>query len=243
MLNQLTYKQYGNRAILIEWPAIIDEHVLKDILTYKEYILKTKKKFIEECITGYNSLTIIYLKEIIDFSAEKKSLIALYSINDSKTTLPYSLWEIPVCYDKKFGIDLEEMSASLNLSGQEIVDLHSEKAYNIYLIGFLPGFLYLGGLPPQLETNRKSNPRIQVEKGSVAIGGKQTGIYPMDSAGGWHIIGKTPLSLFNVDHESPCFARPGDKIKFTPITLEEFKKVKIEVQLGVYEPSKIKLNG
>lgn len=243
MLDQLTYKQFGNRAILIEWPAKIDEEILKDILQFKEHIISNKKDFIEECITGYNSLTIIYLREIIDFSSEKKSLESLYLEERSKSSTTNFLWKIPVCYDMEFGIDLEEMSSNLNLSIPEIIDLHTQTTYTVYFIGFLPGFLYLGGLDSRLESKRKPNPRLHVAKGSVAIGGSQTGIYPMDSAGGWNIIGKTPLSFFNLNSDSPCFAKPGDKIQFVPISSDDYKRIAIHVKLELYEPSKIQLNG
>ena len=243
MFDFLTYKQFGSRAILIEWPAKIDEEVLKDILQFKEHIISNKKEFIQEYITGYNSITIVYLKESIDFSFEKKALISLYLEEHSKSTTINFLWKIPVCYDMDFGIDLEEMSSTLKLSTQEIIDLHMQTVYTVYFIGFLPGFLYLGGLDPRLEVKRNPNPRLHVAKGSIGIGGSQTGVYPMDSAGGWNIIGKTPLSFFNLNNEIPCFAKPGDRIQFTPISKDEFKKLEIEAKIDICKPTKIKLNG
>tara|TARA_B100000809_G_C15104712_1_gene518289 strand:- start:534 stop:1265 length:732 start_codon:yes stop_codon:yes gene_type:complete len=243
LLDQLKYKQFGSRAILIEWPAKIDEKILKDILQFKNQITSNKKGLIEECIIAYHSLTIVYLKEIIDFSFEKKCLSSLYLEERSTSETTSFLWKIPVCYDMEFGIDLEEMSSTLNLSISEIVDLHAQTIYTVYFIGFLPGFLYLGGLDRRLEIKRKPNPRLYVAKGSVAIGGSQTGIYPMDSAGGWNIIGKTPLTFFNLNSDNPCFAKPGDKIQFVPISRDEFRKLEIKTKLELYEPSKIKLNG
>ena len=243
MLDSLTYKQFGNRAILIEWPAHIKEETLRDILRFKNLVTSRKKDFTEELITGYNSLTIVYLKEILDFTSEKKSLESLYLEEHSKSQSSNYLWKIPVCYDVEFGIDLEETSRTLNLSIEEIIDLHSQAIYAVYFIGFLPGFLYLGGLDNRLELKRKSDPILQVSKGSVAIGGSQTGVYPKNSAGGWNIIGKTPLYFFNLENNNPCFAKPGDKIQFYPISLEGFKKLEIEVKIGVFKPTKIKLNG
>ena len=169
------------------------------------------------------------------------SLASLYTIEHSQHSTTTNLWKVPVCYDVELGIDLEEISHTLKLSIQEIIDLHSQAIYTVYFIGFLPGFLYLGGLDNRLEIKRKSNPRLHVDKGSVAIGGSQTGVYPQDSAGGWNIIGKTPLSFFNLDHNNPCFAKPGDKIQFVPISLEEFKC--LANQAPTIKHSKFKWNG
>ncbi len=243
MVDQLTYKRFGNRAILIEWPNRIDELILADILQFKALIISNKKDDIEECVSAYNSLTVIYHNEIIDFPTEKQSLTSLYQLDSPQQAENNFLWKIPVCYDTEFGIDLEEMSSTLNLSTREIIDLHSQAIYTVYFIGFLPGFLYLGGLNEQLETRRKSTPRLQVNKGSVAIGGSQTGIYPNDSAGGWNIIGKTPLSFFDPDNAPPCFAKAGDKIQFVPISHQEFKQIEIETKLDLYTPSKQNWNG
>ena len=240
MLDSLTYKQFGNRAILIEWPADISEEILRDILRFKDLITSKNLHFIEDCITGYNSLTIVYLKDIVNFNSEKESLKSLYLIEPPNNQSPSNLWKIPVCYDTEFGIDLEDISSTLKLSMEEILELHSKAIYTVYFIGFLPGFLYLGGLDDRLEVQRKPNPRLQVDQGSVAIGGSQTGVYPMDSAGGWNIIGKTPLSFFNLDYENPCFAKPGDKIQFVPISLEEFKHLESQ---SLVPPSRTLWNG
>lgn len=240
MPNQLTYKLFGNRAILIEWPAEINEEILTDILLYKNKIIACKEQDIEECISGYNSLTIIYSLAIRDFELEKGALKSLYYQESVAIQNTISLWKVPVCYDTQLGIDMEEISQTLKLSVQEVIDLHSQTIYTVYFIGFLPGFLYLGGLDKRLEFKRKSDPRLHVDKGSVAIGGAQTGVYPMDSAGGWNIIGKTPLHFFNPKNNTPCFAKPGDKIQFVPIKLKEYNQL---ADIGTYlQPSKIEWN-
>lgn len=241
MSNQLTYKPFGDKALLIEWPATINEEILADILQFKERILADKSARIVECVSGYNSLTIVYTEEILDFKSEVTSLASLYEKRFLLYQTRPTLWKVPVCYDSAFGIDLEEMSHTLKLSVQEIIDLHSQAVYTVYFIGFLPGFLYLGGLDKRLEIKRKSDPRLQVDKGSVAIGGAQTGVYPEDSAGGWNIIGKTPISFFNLNDNHPCFAKPGDKIQFVPIAIEEYQN--ITQQELLVQPEKMAWNG
>lgn len=238
MAKNITYKKFGDKAILIEWEAIINDEILNDILLFKEKI--TSKKSIEfvDLIQGYNSLTIVYKTFITDFDKEVQLLKSIYISTLKIKKQDYFQWEIPVCYDLEFGIDLEEMSQKLKIEIPEIIKLHTEAVCKIYFIGFLPGFLYLGGLNEKLFFDRKPNPRLNVLKGSVAIGGKQTGIYPNNSAGGWNIIGKTPINFFDVEKENPCFAKAGDFIKFKPISLDEFYQLEKEIAENRYQISK-----
>jgi inhibitor of KinA len=237
-----TYKQFGEKAILVEWQAIIDDKILKDILLFVEKIkLKKEIKYVD-LIQGYNSLTIIYKEFIKDFENEVTLLQAVYASTLKTAKQDYFLWEIPVCYDVEFGIDLQEISKRSSLEVDEIINLHSETIYKVFFIGFLPGFLYLGGLNEKLFFDRKPNPRLHVAKGSVGIGGKQTGVYPQNSAGGWNIIGKTPINFFDVDQSNPCFAKAGDFIKFKPISLDEFYQLEEEIAKQNYQPIKTVCN-
>lgn len=223
------YKQFGEKAILVEWQAIIDDKILNAILLYVEKIKLKKEIICVDLIQGYNSLTIIYKDFIQDFEKEVSLLKSVYSSILKTAKQDYFLWEIPVCYDVEFGIDLQEISKKSSLEVDQIIKIHSETIYKVFFIGFLPGFLYLGGLDDKLFLDRKPNPRLQVEKGSVAIGGKQTGVYPQNSAGGWNIIGKTPINFFDCDNSNPCFAKAGDFIKFKPISLDEFYQLEKEI--------------
>lgn len=237
MVKEITYKPFGKQAILIEWTPIISDEILKDILHFKLKIEQQKECFFTDLIVGYNSLTIKFKNEFVDFYEVIKVLKSIYKIKNVTIKQENFVWEIPVCYDLQFGIDLEEISKKSKQTTEEIIRLHSEKIYTIYFIGFLPGFLYLGGLNEQLFFDRKPNPRLQVAKGSVSIGGKQTGVYPSNSAGGWNIIGKTPINFFDIKNENPCFAKAGDKIKFIPITLDTFYQLEKEVARNKYQIS------
>jgi len=221
---KLTYKQYGEQAILIEWPLKIDENILKDIINYKNKIVNYNIKVIVDVINTYNSLTIIYHTTIDNIYNEILTLKSIYEEVSAFEQENNYCWSIPVCYDECFGLDLKEISVKNKLSIDEIIALHSSPFYTVFFIGFLPGFLYLGGLPKRLNLKRRSIPRLVVEKGSVGIGGAQTGVYSMQSAGGWNIIGKSPIPFFDVSKENPCFAKAGDKIKFVPISLSIFIK-------------------
>ena len=136
------------------------------------------------------------------------------------------LIEIAVCYDPEFGFDLDRVAEHTKLSEREIVDLHSTREYRVACIGFVPGFTFLAGLPKNLATPRRDVPRKEIPAGSVGIGGAQTGIYPLRSPGGWNLIGRTPLRLFNPAKNPPTLLCPGDRVRFRKISREEFESLK-----------------
>jgi inhibitor of KinA len=136
------------------------------------------------------------------------------------------LVEIPVCYEAEFALDLEQVSRQAQIDPTEIIDLHRAAQYRVSCIGFTPGFPFLSGLHKRLATRRRSIPRKEIPAGSVAIAGAQTGIYPMKSPGGWNIIGRTPLPLFDPRNDPPALLRPGDRVRFRAITREEFERLK-----------------
>jgi len=135
------------------------------------------------------------------------------------------LMEIPVCYEPEFGFDLDHVAAHAGLDGKEVVDLHSAAEYRVHCVGFTPGFPFLGGLNPKLATPRRDTPRKEIPAGSVGIGGKQTGIYPVKSPGGWNIVGRTPLRLFDPQRDPPALLRAGARVRFRAIAREEFERM------------------
>jgi inhibitor of KinA len=142
-----------------------------------------------------------------------------------KTAGPCSI-EIPVCYDPEFGFDLDRVAEHTKLSDREIIQLHSGSEYRVACIGFVPGFPFLAGLATQLATPRRDTPRKEIPPGSVGIGGAQTGIYPLRSPGGWNLIGRTPLKLFDPLKNPPTLLHPGDRVRIRAITREEFQSLK-----------------
>jgi len=232
---KLKYKGFGDRSILIEWPSEIDESTLNDVLYFKNKIEKHNIKEIVDIKSAYNSILISYNYTIGNVYSEIMTLKTLYSERVSPNNCVYKQWRIPVCYDGGFALDLEDISVQSKLSKTEIIALHSTSLYTVYFIGFLPGFLYLGGLDERLYFPRKSSPRLNVKKGAVAIGGTQTGVYPNESPGGWNIIGNSPISFFNVSKKVPCFAKPGDKIQFYAVSKLEYDNIKALVDAGVFQ--------
>lgn len=208
----------------IKWNQEISDRLLQKQLALK-YLLESQfQQSIIEVRVGFTTLGISWnsnlpyhqVQEIIDHFEELKELPPLST----------KVWQIPVCYELEYGRDLEHLAAAKGIAVEAVIKLHSTKLYRLHFYGFLPGFMYLQGLPKELHTPRKSVPDLSVPAGSIAIGGNQTGIYPSISPGGWHLIGQTPISLFDPSINPPVWANPGDQIKFFSIDTTEFKALK-----------------
>jgi len=221
---ELSFFLYNKKSILIEWPKIISENILDDILNFSNKL--SKSKTIHSRINGYNSLLIIYKLNIKSLEKEIFNLKNLYKNKLRNLSINNKNWRIPVCYETKYAPDLSYISRKLNLSIKEIIKIHSFKKYKLFFIGFLPGFLYLGKLDDKLKLPRKINPSINYKAGSVGIAENQTGIYPDISPGGWNIIGNSPVCFFDPSHAQPCFAKSGDLIEFYPISEKEYNLIK-----------------
>lgn len=236
----ISLKPYGRHAILIEWPHEVSERILDSILDFEDYLVRDCLKEKEwETITAYNSLLLIHPTLEVDYQDFSHKIKAWYQESNGRVKREKVLWKLPVCYDKSFGIDLEEVANCLALTPEDVIELHTKSVYTVYGIGFVPGFMYLGGVHVDLEIPRKAAPRLKVEKGAVGIAGKQTGIYPQESPGGWNIIGNCPVSLFDRSKKDPCFVNVGDKIQFKKVSLSEHELHKIEAEVGIYKPEKV----
>lgn len=239
----ISIRSFGIHAILVEWPNKVEENILDDILAFVQDLKNNRLDEKEwELVPSYNSLTLIQRAKPIDFDSLRKNLQEWYNTMGETKAEQKFLWRLPVCYDLDFGIDLQEVSEHLNKSIPEIIDLHTSNTYTVYGIGFLPGFMYLGGLPKALEIPRKATPRLQVQKGAVGLAGKQTGLYPQESPGGWNIIGNCSVPIFDVKNEPPCFVNVGDKIQFYSISRAEYDLHKIEGEVGIYQLEKIEID-
>jgi len=234
-LYKLKYKPLGSIAVLIEWPKSIDPGILKNIHIFRHKVHVDMGEYVLETVPAYNSLTVFFDTAKIKYSSVVTDLKEIYASKDQKLLTASKIWKIPVCYEDEFGLDLEHLAKIKKLTKKKIIALHNEPLYDIYFIGFLPGFLYLGGLPEILEFPRKDKPRLKIKKGDVALAGNQSGIYPRTSPGGWNIIGNSPLSFFNVDEFPPCFAVSGDKLKFIPVDKIKHEEIRKEVEAGVYQ--------
>ena len=235
----ISIRPFGVHAILVEWPQLIDENILNDILQFVGY-LQQKCLDVEkwEVVPSYNSITLIHREKPIAFADYKKKIEGWYKEEFNSKPRKRYLWRLPVCYDLEFGIDLQEVSEKLNKSIPEVITLHTQLQYTVYGIGFLPGFMYLGCLPAELEVPRRSTPRMKVQKGAVGLASKQTGVYPQESPGGWNIIGSCSVSMFNPTSDDPCFVNVGDKVQFYAIERAEYDLHQIESEVGIYQLEK-----
>jgi inhibitor of KinA len=232
-LNPFSFFQLHPNALLIQWKKDPSDQLLNEILTLKSE-LSTHLKEIKGITQGYQSLLILFEKPLKSISKKQNEILTIYNaISQFKEPIAKH-WTLPVCYDPIFGYDLLSLSNQLEIEPTKLIELHSCSVYRVQFIGFLPGFLYLNGLPKVLNTQRKAIPSPKVQPGSVGIGGSQSGIYPIESPGGWHIIGNTPVNLFNPEAKFPCFAESGDKISFEPISQNEYAKIKKAYTKGTY---------
>jgi len=190
--------------------------------TLTDYLEKLELNEIEDIISLKSSVGILFNPHKIsssDFIKKTKNLLTNKNLNNSNKI---KTWEIPICYDKDFAIDLNEISTKCKIDVDQVIKKHNNKTYEVDIVGFLPGFLYLGKLDDSLHLPRKNNPRTHIPEGSIGIAGNQTGIYNIESPGGWNIIGRTPLRLFDKLKNPPIKIKQGDKIIFKEITKEEF---------------------
>jgi len=185
-----------------------------------------------EAVPAYSSLTIYYDVCQLRKTVPTAKTVAEWMIDQFEKRLaiqqPESdstsrLVKIPVCYEKEFAIDIEDLAFSKSISVEDVIRIHTFKHYRIYMLGFLPGFAYMGEVDEQIEMPRKLQPRQKVQAGSVGIAGRQTGIYPLASPGGWQIIGLTPLKLFDIKNNEPVLLRSGDTVQFYSISKNEFE--------------------
>jgi inhibitor of KinA len=214
----------GNDALLIGLEQKIDPVTLEKVLMISHKIEQKRINGVIEVVPAYASLAVYYNPLVISYTTLKEKieqLLAEQAFDNQKITR--FLWEIPVCYE--LGIDMKKFASEKKLSPEEIIRHHTTPEYLVYMRGFVPGFLYLGGLDEQLYLQRKSTPTRKVPPGSVAIGGQQTGIYALPGPAGWHVIGQTPVKLFDPDHEDIMPIKPGDKVKFKAIAKNEFDRL------------------
>ena len=236
-------KPMGERALLLKFEPQIDERLLEKLLGIKAFVKKNIVKEEVEVINTYASILIHYDVAIEDVYGEISRIKQLLRVANIENKKEKELFHVPVCYDPKFGLDLEYLSQEKKLPVEEIIRLHTTPFYTVYFTGFLPGFLYLGGLDEKVFFPRKEQPRLKVQKGAVGIGEKQTGIYPQTSPGGWQIIGNSPVPLFDKKSIPPCEISAGRKIKFYPVDLAEHEQISEEVKAGKFEWKKETWNG
>lgn len=217
---------YGDCALLVNFEQQIDPEINARVIALNEAIGAAGLSGITFCIPAYCSLMVGYDPAAAQFEILREQIVTL--ARDSARTSdrsPARRLKIPVCYEEPYAMDFEDLCRQTSRSREEIIGLHTSAVFRVYMLGFLPGFAYMGRLPEALVCARKTTPRVRVPARSVGLAGHQTGIYPSDAPGGWQIIGRTPLRVFDGAKENPFLFQPGDEVVFESIPAEAFERM------------------
>lgn len=219
----------GDSGIVVSFGEVIHPAIHTKVQQFIATLEANRFEGIIEYVPAFTTVTIYYKPSNFanrvgktPYEIVKNKVEALLQLLKTEGESTSRIVEIPVCYGDEFGPDLDYVANYHQLTEEEIIKIHSSEDYLVYMIGFAPGFPYLGGMNKRLATPRKGNPQAAIPKGSVGIAGEQTGIYPLETPGGWQIIGRTPLSLFKPLDQKPVLLKAGDSIRFIPITKEEY---------------------
>ena len=225
MYPQFKYLAAGDSALVVELGAEIAPEINQKIRGLILTLEQQKIPGVREYVPTYRSLMILYDPADLLFR-ELVAQVQQIEAQLKSTVLPEArIVEVPVVYGGDFGPDIDFVASHHKLSESEVIELHSGRDYLVYMLGFTPGFCYLGGMSEQLETPRLAEPRTKIPAGSVGIAGKQTGMYPIESPGGWQLIGRTPLRLFDPQREPPVLINAGDYVRFVPIDKDEYEEI------------------
>lgn len=228
---------YGDRGVRVQFGKSIDKNVNRQIRDFCSVLEKSRINGVLEWIPTYTAVTILYDPFEIVYESLKEKIFNVQEKMNSEDISPARIIHIPVLYGGKKGPDLNEVAEYHGITTDEVVSLHANSDYLIYMMGFIPGFPYLGGLSKQIATPRLDKPRRSIPAGSVGIAGEQTGIYPLESPGGWRIIGQTPIPLYNPQQAQPILLKAGDYIRFIPIDRQEFDDITKKVETGSFHPT------
>ncbi len=225
---------YGDTAILINFEQEISPAINDKVLALHHAIEAAAIPAIQYCIPAYCSLTVCYNPQAINYEDLCPKIQNLASKIAHQTTISNRKLLIPVCYEAPFSLDFSILLEQTKLSREAIIDLHCKTEFRVYMLGFLPGFAYMGKLPEALFCLRKENPRLRIPAGSVGLAGHQTGIYPIASPGGWQIIGQTPIPVFDANKEQAFLFQAGDCVRFEAISRANFLQIQQDISVGNY---------
>lgn len=239
--SQACFSSVGDCAMLIELGAGIDESLNEAVLQLEAQILKLAIHGIEETTPAYNSLLLHYNPDLISF-ASLQDAVSTIEISSTVDDRARYLWSVPVCYGGEFGEDLDYVANYHHMSPEDLIQRHSSPRYRVYMIGFAPGFTYLGGLDEALHTPRRENPRLHTPSGSISIGGMQALIAGVAMPSGWQLLGQTPIATYAPDRDPHFLIAPGDAVEFFEIPAGEFTRMKQAAARGDWVAERTALN-
>lgn len=225
----------GDSAVTVCFGNEVSEQIGFRVRTLNSALQPFLNKGITDLIPAFCSLTVCYNPLKISYSKLRRIIDRAVKCKQENETTKKTVHHVPVCYGGSYGPDLVDVAKLTNLSEREVISLHSGTDYLIYMIGFLPGFPYLGGMDNKLVVPRLETPRTLIPSGSVGIGGNQTGVYPMESPGGWRLIGKTPEILYSPDRTPPVYYAAGEYVRFYPVTESEYQAIANDIVNNIYK--------
>ncbi len=233
----------GDMAISVDFGNVIEEAVNNQVMRLKAMLKDSNIPGIEEMLPSYRALMICYDPHRISYAELSEKVVELQSLGEKAASSAEAkvVRIIPCCYGGEYGEDLQGMEELTGLSQKEIIDIHAGTDYKIYMLGFLPGFVYLGGMDERIAAPRLESPRVAIPAGSVGIGGKQTGVYPIASPGGWRLIGTTPVKFYDPKAKKPILCNAGEYIRFQPVSKEEYQSIATKIEEGTWEPEILRM--
>ncbi|MEA4882573.1 MAG: 5-oxoprolinase subunit PxpB [Clostridia bacterium] len=235
-MSEPRYRWAGDSAVSVEYGNEISPEIAMRVRAMTRAVEAAGHEWFQEAVPSYRSVLVMYDPGLACPDEVVKALRDLDGLSAVQCAPPPRRLSLPVCYGEDLGPDLADVSTHTGLSEADVAAIHSSCDYLVYMIGFTIGFPYLGGMPSSIATPRLATPRTRVPAGSVGIAGDQTGVYPVDSPGGWRIIGRTPVRLAQPAADPPCLLQTGDFVRFTPVTRGEYEAICADVERGSYAP-------
>jgi inhibitor of KinA len=223
-MNDLRVTAAGDSAILVEVPASIDPVTNARVVALGQGVRERCGSTIRDVVVGYCSLTVYFDPLTVAPARLEAELRRLAQHLPETPPVEGAMLDVPVCYGGELGPDLADVAAIAGCTEDEVISLHSRQEYRVYVVGFVPGFPYMAPVDPRIALPRKTTPRMKVPAGSVAIAAGQTGIYPSETPGGWHLIGRTAVKPYDPSRAVPFLFKPGDRVRFHPIDRAAFDR-------------------
>jgi len=224
----------GDTVLVVEFGDRVDRALSDQVLQLSDRIREAAPDGLIETVPTFRSLSVHYDPNVTTGARLIDAIRDLQQKPAKARTQRRRLWRVPACFEAELALDLAEVAAHAGLSIDEAIARYTQIQFHVYMIGFFPGFPYMGDLPEELQLPRRTDPRIRVPAGSIAIAMSMTGIYPTDSPGGWHVIGAAPVRLFNPDWPEPSLIKPGDAVRFEPVGRDQFDSIRQAVVSDTY---------
>lgn len=231
-----TIQPFGDAAVVVDYGETIDRALSAEVIALDARVAAARIPGVIEAVPSFRSLLVTLDPLATEPAAVIEALQALTRAAPGEAAGEARVWRLPCCYDPDLALDLEGVAAQTGLTPDKVVALHADCAHHVYMLGFLPGTPYLGDLPEPLRIPRRAEPRLRLPQGSVATATGLTVIYPVESPGGWSVIGRSPAPLFSLDQAPPALLAPGDTVRFEPISRAEYDRLFAAAQAGEWRP-------